>query len=326
MLDIYFFNVGDGDSSLLSLKRQNKPNFNILIDSGRNSLLEVAPESKRAFSSQQMLELGIDHIDIMMITHLHTDHMGHIIEISKNIPILKAIVPYIPSCKLVNIPPASEKDPYKHKFHEFCSVIQYYTEAIDYLRNNGCIIKTAWEEPEFIVDGLKVKSILIENKLQNQIMLYEMLCKGSMNPDFYNKPFDFEWHEITEQRNPESLMELINYDGIQMLFAGDRYGKTFEDWSYGPCDLVKVPHHADPKSLTETTLTKLSPKYAIISCQLNVRKDKDRPNDGIIKMLQAHNVEIFCTENREMETLPLSSCKRIHASIDNRKLNVEKIN
>lgn len=325
MLDIYFFNVGDGDSSLLSLKRQNLPDFNILIDSGRNSLLELVPESKRQFSSLQMIEMGIDHIDVLMITHLHTDHMGHIIEIAKNIPIFKAIVPYIPSCRIINIPPASENDPYKHKFDEFAHVIQYYTEAIDYLKNHGCNVKTAWDEPEFKVDDLTVKTILTENKLKDQIELYEMLCKNSTNPEFFNKPFDFNWHDITENRNPESLMEIINYDGKQFLFAGDRYGKTFEDWSYGNCDLIKIPHHGDPKSLTKPLIEKLNPKYGIISCQMNVRKDKDRPNEDIIKMLQAHKVDIYCTENREMSTLSSSSCKRIHARIENGEISIEKI-
>lgn len=59
---IYYFDVGQGDSTLLL-----GPDFTVLIDVGRHDRKDVI---------QQLKEVGVTDIDLMLLTHPHADHIG----------------------------------------------------------------------------------------------------------------------------------------------------------------------------------------------------------------------------------------------------------
>lgn len=63
ILDIYFFDVGEADSTLIRYK-----DYNILIDAGNTvDGVLLVPYLK---------ELGIEHFDSLFVTHAHEDHIG----------------------------------------------------------------------------------------------------------------------------------------------------------------------------------------------------------------------------------------------------------
>lgn len=61
-LEVYFFDVGQGDSTLLA-----GPDFTILIDAGRHNRNDVVPYLQQA---------GVESIDLLIGTHPHADHIG----------------------------------------------------------------------------------------------------------------------------------------------------------------------------------------------------------------------------------------------------------
>jgi len=61
-LAVYFFDVGQGDATLLA-----GPDFTILIDAGRHNRSEVVPYLRQA---------GVKSIDLLIGTHPHADHIG----------------------------------------------------------------------------------------------------------------------------------------------------------------------------------------------------------------------------------------------------------
>lgn len=61
-LAVYFFDVGQGDSTLLA-----GPDFTILIDAGRHNRNDVVPYLQQA---------GVESIDLLIGTHPHADHIG----------------------------------------------------------------------------------------------------------------------------------------------------------------------------------------------------------------------------------------------------------
>ncbi len=63
LLEIYYFDVGEAESSLIKYK-----DHNILIDAGNTM------DGKNLVN--YLKEIGINHLDIVFVTHAHEDHMG----------------------------------------------------------------------------------------------------------------------------------------------------------------------------------------------------------------------------------------------------------
>lgn len=311
MLELNFYNVGDGDSALLSLKNPGKRDYNVLIDAGRD-VLDCSEKSKRSLSISHLLNDHVDHIDVVIITHLHIDHMGGFLDILKAVPISRIIVPYIPKGKIAAFPKLTPEDPKAHKWPEFCRVLSLWSESLELAKKKGCLIENAWDLPIIEKDGLKIEQILSPNNFQKQRDFYDSLFgTNGEAKDNSSRILNPDWRDVSNSKNPDSTMQLITYSGKQILMCGDRYADSFEDWQGGECELVKIPHHGDPKSMTPKLLAALNPKLAIISCQINPRKDKDRPNEKIIEMLKANGISVFCTENKALPSLAESSHRKI---------------
>lgn len=80
-LNMFFFNVGQADSSLILYKDKV-----ILIDAGNDSDGEKIVEFLKA--------KGINKIDYLIGTHIHEDHIGGMADIVDNISVEKIYMPY----------------------------------------------------------------------------------------------------------------------------------------------------------------------------------------------------------------------------------------
>ena len=76
-LKVHYIDVGQADATLFQYEHEGE-NFNLLIDTGN-------------FNSSNALEYlqkhDIDHIDVVMITHPHADHIGQLDKIVENIAV-----------------------------------------------------------------------------------------------------------------------------------------------------------------------------------------------------------------------------------------------
>ncbi|MBR0378588.1 MAG: MBL fold metallo-hydrolase, partial [Lachnospiraceae bacterium] len=79
MLKIHFFNVAEGDSILLEYSGGKTP-IRVLIDTGR-AFLPESQGSLRSTAAYHLKKLKIDFIDVLILTHLHVDHIQDLPEI-----------------------------------------------------------------------------------------------------------------------------------------------------------------------------------------------------------------------------------------------------
>ena len=79
MLELHFINVADGDAVLIEEHGEGAP-FRMMVDTGRRDE-GVRPGSPRRTAAEYLRELGISHIDVLVVTHLHTDHFGDLPEL-----------------------------------------------------------------------------------------------------------------------------------------------------------------------------------------------------------------------------------------------------
>ena len=114
----------------------------------------------------------------------------------------------------------------------------------------------------------------------------------------------FEGRSIPEERkiraarlrNPNSLRVRLHYARREIELSGDCYGVGWEDSDVGRCDLFKVPHHGDAKSVTEKLVAKLNPTYAVICCGRQYVPSKDRPSARVAAMLHAAGAQVWYTD------------------------------
>ena len=298
MLEVFFCNVGDGDAVLVRERRENAADFNVLVDAGR-PFVEPAQGSFRKEAIYYLKARGVDHLDRMYLTHLHIDHVGGALRILNEIPTARLDALYLPPADAGWVSPSfvsvdKTANGLRHMLNIFRDVAACADAA-------GCAAERVSPGTTELTERLSVEAILPKREIADrQKRVFDALYHGE--PVDADKAF-----AAAKQRNLSSLMLRFSYAGRSVLITGDRYASDWEDEPIGPCDVLKLPHHGDPKSVTERLLDRLKPEYAIISCQSDPRGGKDRPNAQVAAMLQRTVPYVLCTENRPLPTLPAST-------------------
>lgn len=89
-LQVYFLNVGQGDSELVRIPDDTSPDgiFNMLIDTGEYKYADGLTDYLR--------DLGVQRIDALVCSHPHTDHMGCMARIVERFDIVALYMPMVP--------------------------------------------------------------------------------------------------------------------------------------------------------------------------------------------------------------------------------------
>lgn len=193
-LKIYFIDVGQADCTLIKISDDE----NILIDGGNNADGDYLVEYLKS--------LGVEHIDTIVATHPHEDHIGGLDTIIDNIPSDKIYMPYI-----------NEKD---------IPTTKTYKDFLESVYNNELIVCEA-KNNDYIYD--------IEN-IKMQIISPDSIETGDLNDysivtklDFYNNSFLFTGDASIKINN--EIMK--NYDSsfldIDVLKVGHHGSRTATD-------------------------------------------------------------------------------------------------
>ncbi len=306
MLEIFFCNVGDGDAILLREKRQGEPDYTMLADCGR-PFVEPADGSFRKEAIYYLRQRGVGHLDRMILTHLHIDHIGGAQRILSAIPTDTLSALYLPPDGAGFVSPSfTSADKTENGLR---ILLDAFRDVTDCARARGCALETAQAETVRLTDRLSMTAVLPKRAIiERQKRVFDALYR--------NEPVNaVETFLAAKQRNLSSLMLRFDYAGRSVLITGDRYAADWEDEPIGTVDVLKLPHHGDPKSMTPALLKRLSPSVAVISCQSDPRNGKDRPNSEIVQLLQANVPQLYCTENRTLPTLSASTHNGVRIDI-----------
>jgi beta-lactamase superfamily II metal-dependent hydrolase len=84
-LELHFLDVGQGDAALLITPEHRT----LLVDAGRNG----------ALTAQYLRALGVDTIDLLVVSHNHDDHMGGVPEVLAEFPVRNYMDNGVPSAR-----------------------------------------------------------------------------------------------------------------------------------------------------------------------------------------------------------------------------------
>lgn len=211
-LEVHFINVGREDAILI---RSNEKT--ILIDGGRYS--------KKSIVTPYLQELGIKHIDVMIGSHLHFNHIQAQADILANFTVDKIYYPQdLNTCLGVY---CEERDQ-----EYILSAIKKYNKSISIMKIRDNI--NIGDMNIYSIGPLKIQTLSTNKYCQNYNSLNFILTYGK------NK-------------------FLFTGDYMQSSNILNNFSKELLD-----IDVLKYPHHGNA-SIDKTLIDYMSPKYVVVT-------------------------------------------------------------
>ncbi len=233
-LRVVFLNIGQGDAALIQTSQQN-----VLVDGG--------PDKNIIYKLDKYIPFYNREIDLMILTHLDSDHLTGLVEVLKRYSVEKVI---------------------HNGLKNYDSIALEWEKLI--LEKNI---------PQQIVD------IPLNIKLDEQVLI------------------EFLWPSqdlIKESKGDDNFTSLVfklTHGNNKFLFTGD-IPKEAEEVLISTekdlkADVLKAGHHGSKYSSTMEFLSKVKPKYGVISCGEN---NFGHPSLRVLKNLENIGAEILRTD------------------------------
>lgn len=233
-LRVVFLNIGQGDAALIQTSQQN-----VLVDGG--------PDKNIIYKLDKYIPFYNREIDLMILTHLDSDHLTGLVEVLKRYSVEKVI-------------------------HN--GLKNYDSIALE------------WEKLIFEKNiSQQIVDIPLNIKLDEQVLI------------------EFLWPSqdlIKESKGDDNFTSLVfklTHGNNKFLFTGD-IPKEAEEVLISTekdlkADVLKAGHHGSKYSSTMEFLSKVKPKYGVISCGEN---NFGHPSLRVLKNLENIGAEILRTD------------------------------
>ena len=144
---------------------------------------------------------------------------------------------------------------------------------------------------------IDIKNIIFNNNalntLEKKIKKLDIKETKKIDLKYFNSN---NLNDNTSNENDASLVFYFNINNYNFLFTGDISTKPLlkivNKYNMN-IDFFKVPHHGSKNNLSKEILSKINPKYSIISAGKN--NMFHHPSDEVIDMLEESNSKIFTT-------------------------------
>jgi len=263
---VTFIDVGYGDAVLFQ-----SGNYTMLLDGGGDLPEEFAGDAFRIRAVDYLKRHGITHIDAVMISHIHEDHVCGLEPILAEIPADCFYTPYPvdPFLKAVEIIPGQDAP----------RSVPLYSNA---LNAYGRIIRNA------VAAGKPVSAICPGEVLTlSDDLTVRVLAPKPQNIDTYmtmvNRVLDegTPEQEVTEllsrldaTSNGTSLLLRVEIENIAFLMAADCCPR---EWGEVPSSLLenvnvlKLPHHGQVDSVNEALMAPMGLSYVVTTASSDRR-------------------------------------------------------
>lgn len=259
-LTVKVLDVGQGDAILINTGAQV-----ILIDTGDDKYRE---ESRKNEENTQLFaaldKAGITHIDKLIMTHAHADHIGKAAKVIKKYGVTELIHNGIPSASgaFRNALKAAKDQGTK----------QVKVKAGDELDfGNGVTFEVLSPTKEIIAED--TKDLQADKKVNvNNESIVGILKLGQFSM------------LLTGDAEKEIEKELL-------AAYGDRL----------KCKIYKAPHHGSHTSSTKAYVERVQPEYAIISCGTN--NSYGHPHKETMQLFKKLNIKVLETDKNGTVTV-----------------------
>ena len=302
MLVLDFINVGNGDSILVREMEGERLRFSMLVDCGHDSLERddhppvEDPRSCRIFAGDFLRSQGVAHLDILLVTHFHRDHIGGLGRVLETVTVGELLTPYAPPADSGPLDPDGDNGLPKAARNVLRCMDLYAGPLRRYGDRIGRIKELPGDRMECLrlTDDLTMDILFGEPALYpRQRAVYDAAFRGERN--------GYDLIHWGKSMNVSSLRQRLYYHGKEIVLGGDAYAHMWETQTATPCDILKVPHHASLSSTTRKLLRLLQPKAAVV-CVAAGRPD-ERPHPYIVSLLKEFTEDVHFTDAVEIPGL-----------------------
>ena len=295
MLLLDFINVGNGDAILVREMEHDRQRFAMLVDCGHDNLIRddhpapTDPRSSRIYAGDFLKKLGITHLDLLLITHFHRDHIGGLGRVLDAVTVDKMIATYVPPEHAAPLQPDADMALAKAGRNLLRCVEMYARALREHPNRIGEIV---------VLPGDRMEKLQLTEELSMDILCGEPALyprQKQLFDDAFRGELDaYGLVRWGKSMNVASLRQRLYYHGKQIVLGGDAYAHMWETETATPCDILKVPHHASLSSTTRKLLKMLRPKTMVV-CVAAGRPD-ERPHPYIISLLKEFTSDLHFTD------------------------------
>jgi len=265
-LSLTFFDVGNGDACLIRTPEV----INILIDGG--------PEGKDIV--KKLYLKGVKKLDLVILSHPHSDHIGGLIEVLNEIPINSVLIGNL------DLSESDQSTIEKHNlFLEIINTKQiplFIVKSKNILRISSKLnLIPIWPEPDNIIylkENINNQSLVLLLEYENKKILFTGDIEIQAQREILNSLKNPSMNKSNSLKDISINNDVYNDINNYLIKA----------------DILKVPHQGSKDANFYQFLRAVSPKIAIISVGLNNKYN--HPSEETINSLKNINSNILCTD------------------------------
>ena len=252
-MEVHFIDVGQADSTLI-------------IQGDEVMLFDVATKSRGDDVVEYIHSLGINYIDVLVLSHPHDDHMGGAAEVLKSIEVGKIYGPDI--FELMDAQDAPGW--YKNMIDEI--------DKIDTRINQG------------IPEDEQTSIWHFPRNADGEFAKFKI---GEAIVEFY-APLE----DVYSDKNDYSICAKVSFGTIDIMFTGDATSeveKAMLEKGYNlDVEIFQASHHGSDTGNNEAFLEAMSPDAIVISCGMNNKYN--HPVKSVVDLYQEMEIPVFRTD------------------------------
>lgn len=303
-LKLTFVNVGYGEAILLECPdpRFEDGLFVMVIDGGSAEESEFLDRSTgRVPMADYLASRGIGHIDLMVSTHIHEDH------ICGMLPAAKAVLPAVLWQTLspdffACMPPLDVSLAQNLSQEKFMRALNDYRELCTLMAANGKSVQAlCGGDAGELCAGLTYKILTPSSERAAEL---ETLC-GELVAETDKDAFVRKLAFLDGSMNNYSLMMLLDYQGTRILLPGDTNHLGYSGIRRPDlkADLFKVGHHGQKDGASAELIAAVEPK-AVVCCASSDRRYNSAHPD-MLGMLKAAGADLYFSDCPQLPGLDL---------------------
>lgn len=251
-MTVHFIDVGQADATLF-------------IQDEHTMLFDAATKNRGDDLVEYINKLGIEYIDVLVLTHPHDDHMGGSAEVLNNIEVGKVYGPDI-----FNINSLDTIGWYKDMLEAI--------DRIDQERNKGI--------PEN-------EQTSIWNFPRNQDGEFAKFNIGNAIVEFY-APLEDEYSD----KNDYSICAKVTFGTVDVFLTGDATSNVEKALITEGCDLdveiFQASHHGSDTGNSKEFLEAMTPESIVISC--GMKNKYNHPVKSVVELYKEMNIPVYRTD------------------------------
>ncbi len=287
--------------------------FTMLIDGGSADPTEYADRSSgRIPFAEYAAEIGLDHIDLLVSTHTHEDH------ICGALPVAQKLCPgqfwqslpdsfYRDTRELdVSLAQNLSQDKFLHALND------YRTLCDTVVKGGGKICTVGAGDNGELCEGLTYRLLAPSKEKAAELESFTHELYGETD----KAAFLQKLNALDAKMNNYSVMLLLEYRGTRILLPGDTNCMGYEgiEPTLLRADIFKIGHHGQKDGVAEAQLKAIQPK-AIVCCASSDRR-YNSAHPELMQSLLSQGIDLWFSDCPPVPGVTLSPHRELCLTIE----------